>query len=334
MKNILITGASGFIGSFLAEEGTKLDYRVYAAVRSSSNTQYLKDPDIRIIVLDIGDKSKLIRDFRELKEKGIRFQYVIHNAGVTKAPNTKDFEIINYQYTRNLVEALKESECVPDKFLFMSSLEVFGYGNEKTMEPIRETDRPRPFSFYGKSKLKSEQYLQSLDNFPNLIVRPTGVYGPREKDYFVYIRAINRGFEFYIGNEKQFLSFVYVKDLTRLIYTMLESDIVNKSYFVTDGNKYTSNDLAEIAKEILGKKCIKIVVPKIIVRWVSYIAEPVFRLMNKRTVLNPDKYKVLTSMNWLCDAGKLKEDFNFVADYDLRKGLEETIKWYQSNRWI
>lgn len=318
----------------MTEEGIKRNYRIYAAVRSSSNTQYLKDKDIRIIVLDLGDKSKLIQEFRDFEQKGVHFHFVIHNAGVTKAPNKKDFEIVNYQYTCNLVEALRESGCVPDKFLYMSSLEIFGHGNEKTMEPIRETDEPQPFSLYGKSKLKSEQYLQSLENFPYLILRPTGVYGPREKDYFVYIRAINRGFEIYIGNQKQYLSFVYVKDLTRLTYLMLESDVINKSYFVADGNSYTSKDLAEIIKEILGKKCIKIVVPKIIVRWISYIAEPISRLMNKRTVLNPDKYIALTSRNWLCDTEKLKEDFNFIANYDLKKGLKETIKWYQSKQWI
>ncbi|MBE0650450.1 MAG: NAD(P)-dependent oxidoreductase [Bacteroidales bacterium] len=334
MKNILITGANGFIGSFLAEEGIKLGYQVFASVRATSKTEYLKDKNIQIFTLNLDDKSKLIRDFKEFSQKGIHFHYFIHNAGITKAVNKKDFLKVNYQYTKNLVEALIESDCIPEKFVYMSSLEAYGHGNEKTMEPVRETDTPKPFSRYGKSKLKSEQYLKCLKDFPYLIIRPTGVYGPREKDYFIYIKAIKRGFEFYIGRKKQHLSFVYVKDLVRFVYTGIESQIVNRSYFVTDGKTYTSNDLAKNVKDILGKKCLKIVIPKIVVRWISTFAEPISHMLHKQTVLNPDKYQALTSTNWLCNSDKIKEDFDFVANYDLKKGMKETIDWYRSNHWI
>ncbi len=334
MKNVLITGSSGFIGSFLVEEGIKCNYQVYAVVRPSSDATYLKDKNINVVVLNLADKSEMAKDFKQFAEKGIHFHYVIHNAGVTKAFNKKEFLKVNYEYTRNLVEALTESHCVPDKFLFMSSLEAYGHGNETTTQPIQETDVPNPFSLYGKSKLISEQYLQSLENFPYMILRPTGVYGPREKDYFVYIRAINRGFEFYIGRETQHLSFVYVKDLARLVFVSLESNIVNKSYFVTDGNAYTSRDLGKIVKGILGKKCFRIVVPKTMVRWISYVADPISNLLNRRTILNPDKYQALTCTNWLCDSGKLKEDFHFNAEYNLRDGMKETIAWYKSHQWI
>jgi len=334
MKNILITGASGFIGSFLVEEGLRRNYQVFAAVRASSSMRYLQDKNIKVILLNLADKLKMVKDFRDFAGKGIHFDYVIHNAGVTKAFNKKEFFKVNYEYTRNLVEALTESGCVPDKFLYMSSLEAFGPGNEKTLQPIRETDTPHPFSIYGKSKLKSEQYLQSLKNFPFLIFRPTGVYGPREKDYLVYIRTISRGFEIYIGRKKQYLSFVYVKDLVRAVYLGLESEIVNKSYFISDGNTYSSDDFAKIVKEILDKKCLQIKLPKTIVRLISYVSEPISTLLGKRTVLNPDKYKALTCTNWLCDSKNLYKDFNFHAQYPLKKGMKETIAWYQTHGWL
>ncbi len=334
MKNVLITGASGFIGSFLAKEAVGRGYQVYAGIRSTSKTLYLKDENIRILTMDLADKSRLIRNFKDLAGKGIRFHYIVQNAGVTKSINKKDFLTVNYQNTRNLAEALIESNCVPDKFLYMSSLEAYGPGDEKTMKPVRETDAPHPFSLYGKSKLKTEQYLKSLENFPYLIIRPTGVYGPREKDYFVYIRAVTHGFEFYIGRKKQYLSFVYVKDLARLIFLSLESDVVNRSYFVTDGQTYTSEDLAEIVKDILGKKCLKIAIPRFMIQWISMVAEPVSHLFHKQTVLNPDKVQALTCTNWLCDSGQTRKDFDFKAAYDLKTGMAETIAWYKSNHWL
>lgn len=318
----------------MAEEGVKRGYQVYAGIRPTSKTQYLKDENIRIFTLNLNDKSKLIKDFKEYAQNGIRFHYIIHNAGVTKSINKKDFLKVNYQYTRNLVEALIESNCTPEKFLYMSSLEAFGNGDEKTMQPVRDTDLPKPSSLYGKSKLKSEQYLEFLKNFPHLILRPTGVYGPREKDYFVYIRTINRGMEFYIGRKRQYISFIYVKDLVRVAYMSLDSKIVNRSYFVTDGKDYTSSDLAGIVKQILKKKCIRITIPKTLVHWISYVAEPVSALFHKHTVLNPDKYEALTCVNWLCDSRKLYEDFGFNPEYDLKKGMKETIEWYKLNHWI
>lgn len=334
MKNVLITGASGFIGGFLAEEGLKRGYQVYAGIRSSSDTQYIQNNNIQLFTTDLSDKSKLIKDFLHYKKMGITFQYIIHNAGITKAIDKEDFMKINYQYTRNLAEALMESHCIPKKFLYMSSLEAYGTGDTKTMEPVLESDIPQPFSFYGKSKLKSEQFITSLTNFPYIILRPTGVYGPRERDYFTYIKSINRGIEIYIGRDKQHLSFIYVKDLARVTFTALESKIVNSSYFVTDGKAYTNSDLANIVKAIMKKKCIKIILPKITVKWFFFINEKISSLFHHQTLLNSHKYKVLTSLNWLCNSRRLENDFAFHADYDLRKGMEETIDWYKKNSWI
>ncbi len=333
-KKVLITGASGFIGGFLAEEAVRRGYQVYAGIRSSSETGYLNKKEVRMFTMDLSNTSRMIRDFQEMARQGVRFQYVIHNAGVTKAVRKEDFMTVNCRYTQNLAEALLESQCLPEKFLYMSSLEAYGHGDENTGAPVRESDKPQPFSLYGKSKLKAEQYLSSLSGFPWLILRPTGVYGPRERDYYVYLKAVNRGFEFYIGRKKQYLSFVYVRDLARLVFLALESSILNRSYFVTDGYTYTSEEVAGIVKRILGKKCLRLVVPKSMVRWIAEVAEPVSGLLHRQTVLNRDKYRALTCTNWRCDASGIREDFDFRPEYDLETGMRETIAWYRAHRWL
>ncbi len=184
-KRILITGgASGFIGSFLVEKALEKNYEVWAGIRKSSSREYLQDEHIRFIDLNFSDKGKLKEQLSEFAREHGRFNYIIHNAGVTKCLNPDDFDRVNFQYTANFIDVLKEGDMVPDKFVLMSSLSAFGLGDEINYTPIKLTDTPNPNTAYGRSKLKAEQYLQQTTDFPYIILRPTGVYGPPGKRLF------------------------------------------------------------------------------------------------------------------------------------------------------
>ena len=100
----------------------------------------------------------------------------------------------------------------------MSSLSSFGMGDETNFTPIRLTDEPRPNTAYGKSKLLAEQYVRRQTAFPYVILRPTGVYGPGERDYFLEIQSIQAGFDFTVGMTPQRITFIYVKDLARVAF--------------------------------------------------------------------------------------------------------------------
>ncbi|MDD4922902.1 MAG: NAD(P)-dependent oxidoreductase, partial [Bacteroidales bacterium] len=166
----------------------------------------------------------------------------------------KDFDRINNVYTRNLIDALKNSGNTPEKFVFMSSMSAFGPGDEINYTPLNQNDTPKPNTAYGRSKIHAEQYLQSQTDFPYIILRPTGVYGPREKDYLVMVRMVNAGFDVAVGLKPQHLSFIYVKDLTKICFAAIESPLKNKVWFVADGDVYTSQEYTEIVKKALQKK--------------------------------------------------------------------------------
>ncbi len=323
-KRILITGASGFIGSFFVEEALRRGYDVTAGIRKTSSRKYLQDKRIHFLELDFQEK-KLLKN--QLQKAG-KFDYIIHNAGLTKTCNPKEFYKVNYQNTVNFIEALKENNQVPDKFIFISSLEAYGPGKPGTTIPVTNEGKPQPATQYGKSKLKAEEYLFSLKEFPFLIFRPTGVYGPREKDYYLMIKNLDKGLEIYIGNQPQYLSFIYVKDLVRLVLDSLSSDKCCKAYFVSDGNTYTSEDFNRIVKEKLNKKTIRFSLPKSLIRLMAIVNEKISCLLGQTPLLNRDKYYIITQSNWLCDNSDIKKDFNFVPGYDLEKGLDETIEWY------
>lgn len=327
MKKILITGASGFIGSFLVEEALKHKYEVFAALRTTSSKKYLKDPRIKFFEINLSDKDSIKNQLNRFSNEYGQFDYVIHNAGLTKSIKKKEFNKVNYQFTRNLVEALIETNNIPHKFIFVSSLAAMGPGKETDYEPINENDVTNPISLYGKSKLNAEIFLSGIRNFPFLIFRPTGVYGPREQDYLMMYKMINNHIETYIGTETQRLSFIYVKDLAALIVRALSSVAVRKSYLVSDGHTYSSLEFSEIVKQLLKKKTIKLVFPKLLVKYISVFMDLIIKITGKVSTLNSEKYKEISCENWSCNSESTQRDFHFKPQYNLYRGLNETISW-------
>jgi len=332
MKKILITGASGFIGSFMVEQALNEGYEVYAGIRKTSNKKYLKDKRIKFIEFNFADNKGLKKIFSDLKKQNIRFNYIIHNAGITKANKKQDYFTINYQYTKNLIDALISTNSVPGKFIYMSSLAAYG-PVQKGNNLIKLTDIPKPVTSYGESKLKAEKYITSQNNFPYIIIRPIGVYGPREKDFYLYFKLIKKHLQPLIGFTTPNVSFIYVKDLVKIIFAALESNITNKAYFVSDGVISNSMILGDTIKKHLNKKTIKIRIPISLLKIAAFFLELVFGLFGKTPTVNLEKINELKS-SWVCDIKSLEHDFNFKADYNLNKGIYETAQWYKKEKWL
>ena len=165
-KKILITGASGFIGGFLVEEALRRGYETWAGVRASSSRAHLQDPRIRFIDLKYDDPTALTAQLAEFARKEGAWDYVLHNAGLTKTTDKRNFMRVNYENTRHFAEALAAADCRPKKFLLMSSLSSYGIGDETGFTPIRLDDPQRPNTAYGQSKLAAEQYIRSQQHFP------------------------------------------------------------------------------------------------------------------------------------------------------------------------
>ena len=320
MKKILITGASGFIGSFLVEEAIQKAWQTWAGVRASSSKEYLQDSRIQFIDFDFSNKENLKAQIENHVALHGKWDYVIHNAGATKCLSSSQFDTINYIYTQHLIEALQETGQVPEKFILMSSLSAH---------------HPKANTAYGRSKLKAEQFLESQTNFPYIILCPTGVYGPREKDYYILLKTIQSGLDVAAGWETQNLTFIYVKDLVKAAFLALESPIKNRSYFVADGNVYSDEEYTQIAKKALEKKfVVKLRVPLFILKTLSIIAEEISKITKKTSTLNRDKYEIMKQRDWCCDILPLKKDLDFTAEYDLKRGIEECVAWYRTNAWL
>jgi len=329
---ILITGASGFIGSFIVEEALRRGFETWAAVRRSSSREYLRDERIKFIELNLSSKEELVEQLR-----GKDFDYVVHAAGVTKCLHKEDFRRINTEGTKNLADALLELQMPLKRFVFVSSLSIFGAIREQQpYEEIRESDTPQPNTEYGRSKLAAEQYLEQLGNrLPYIILRPTGVYGPREKDYFVMAKSIKQHSDFAVGYRRQDITFVYVSDVVQAIFLALDAPQVGRKYFLSDGEVYQSTTFSNLIHEELGRPWwIRITAPEWVLRIITFIGEYTSRLTGKVSVLNKDKYNILRQRNWRCDIQPAIDELGYQPTVKLAEGVKRTIKWYKDNGWL
>ncbi len=335
MEKVLVTGASGFIGSFLVEEGVNSGMQVWAGVRRSSSRKYLQQAGLQFAELNFSDVEQLTEQLREHKELHAGWDYIIHCAGVTKCKDREDFMRGNYEATKHFVETLMALDMVPKKFIYLSSLSIFGPVRDDDYQPISEADRPMPNTEYGRSKVRSEEFLRSLPAFPFVIFRPTGVYGPREHDYFLMVKSIAQHVDFTVGSQRQDLTFVYVKDLVKAIYLGIAKAPIRRAYFVSDGRVYDSRRFSDLIREELGHPLvIRISCPLWLLRVVTFCGEWWARCTGRVTALNNDKYNILKQRNWHCDIRLLVEELGFQPDYLLERGVKETVAWYKQEKWI
>ena len=329
---ILVTGASGFIGSFIVEEALNRGMEVWAAVRKSSSRRYLTDARINFIELDFSDEDELKKQLT-----GHTFDYVVHAAGVTKCLNKEEFFRINTDGTRHLVRALLALEMPIRRFIYLSSLSVYGAIKEQQpYQEIGEDDIPRPNTAYGKSKLEAEKSLDSVGNdFPYIILRPTGVYGPRERDYFLMAKSIKGHVDFSVGFRRQDITFVYVLDVVQAVFLALDRGRDGRKYFLSDGNVYQSADFSNLIHDCLGRPWwIRLRVPVWVLRLVTFFGEHIGHMTGRISALNNDKYNILKQRNWRCNIEPTVDELGFHPQYDLKRGTQLTISWYKENNWL
>ena len=390
MKKILITGASGFIGSFIVEEALRRELEVWAAVRPTSSRKYLQDTRIRFIELDFGSEEKLTEQLR-----GHDFDYIVHAAGATKCLHREDFFRTNTEGTKHLVRAILRLSMPIEKFVYISSLSVFGpICEQQPYREILESDTPHPNTAYGESKLQAEKWLENIGkrreereerrentcikgvndenktmngedkgtsltshlspltsgndsptsdtpptggqgSLPYVILRPTGVYGPRERDYFLMAKTIKNHTDFAVGYKQQDITFVYVKDLVQAVFLALERGRPGRKYFISDGKAYQSSTFSRLVRRELGSPWwIRLTVPVWGLRVVTFFGEYIGRLTGTISALNNDKYNIMKQRNWRCDISPAVKELGYAPQYDLERGVKETIKWYKDNEWL
>jgi nucleoside-diphosphate-sugar epimerase len=301
---IAITGATGFVGQAL------LDCALASGLPVRALTRKPQDPRAGI---------EWVRG--DLDATGYLAQLVhgaeavVHVAGVVNAPDTAAFEHANVTGTLNVIEAAKAAG-VP-RLIHVSSLSA----------------REPQLSAYGASKARAEKLVMA-SGLDWTIVRPPGIYGPRDVDYFEMFRMARWGVLPVPPREGR-SSLIHVDDLARLLLALLPGGegVTGASFEPDDGraNGWSHYELARAIGWALGRR-----------PWVVHLSQPLltrvagieWMLRHERARLTKDRIGYMMHPDWVVSAKARPPAGLWKPEVPTREGLKATAQWYRDNGWF
>jgi dihydroflavonol-4-reductase len=323
----VVTGATGFIGSHLVDYLVEHGCTVHAFVRKTSDQKWLNKSDrVKIHVVDLLKYSP-IDCFQEA-------DYLFHCAGLTKAKTRNDYFDSNAYSCEILYKRCLEIENNLKAIIHLSSLAAAGPSIEG--EPAQEKNLCNPVTYYGESKLAGEKIaLKYASSLPIIIIRPPVVYGPREKNFFVYLKTLNQGWNIKIGTSRRELSLVYVADIVRaMVHAAACYPQSGRLYYVTDGESYIWKDISDSAMRTLNIRAKSIVFPERLLPFFSFFFEALAFFGTKPALFDRQRVIDICQTSWVASPKEFFESHGFQPKYDLETGLKETIDWYKENNWL
>lgn len=320
----LITGASGFIGGRLRDALLEQGVDVLA-VRRRGSPPAKKGRSVELEYHDREGVRRLIADERP--------DYVFHVAGATKGVTYEDFQRANVMPTDHLLQALDKAHPGVKRFVHVSSLT--SYGPSKVGQPLREDAPRRPIEFYGQSKLEAEQVVEAHKNVPWTILRPGGVYGPGDVDYFELFKEVSKGRNVYFGNRKRWMSTVYVDDMVSATLTAAAHPAAAfKGYFVCDDQPITWETFQSAIVAVSGRKVRDLDLPGRLVDVAAVFGELVTKVDGKPRLLNKQKAKMGAQDAWTCTSAALRSDTGWKSEFAYERGVREAYDWYRREKWM
>ena len=313
----LVTGGTGFIGSHLTAALVRKGVQVRCLLRKTSDLNRLKGLSIKWVYGDLKDKASL--------EKAVMgVDWVFHLAGVTRAMKTETYLEVNGTGTENLIRACVENNPDLQKFIYISSQSAAGPSRDGYKR--RETDSCQPVSFYGRSKCAGEASVYSrAHELPVLILRPSSVYGPGDKDIFPFFKCISRRVKLCPRNSDHHLSLCYVEDIVDGILSAVEAKTKSGDvFFLSDGHDYRVDEIGDILSRAMGISAFRIRAPETLILGLAGFSETLSRVFRRPFLLTKDKAVEMTQKNWVCDITKAKTLLGFNPKVSLPEAWMRT----------
>ena len=310
---ILVTGATGFIGSHVAETLLAQGEKVRALIRPSSSLRYLPAVDVAT----------------GLEEALAGVTAVIHLAGATKALRAADYYEANVKATERLARAIGGRDI---RLVHVSSLAAVGPATKGN--PGSEDAEPHPFTHYGKSKLEAESVVRAWAPGA-VIVRPPVVYGPRDTGVLQMLRPISKGWALEIAGGERWFSAIYVRDLVDGLIAATRSPVAaGRTYFLSHSVPVSWSDLVAAAARIIGRSPRVLRIPVGAAGAIGFCAEMWSQATRTPGILSREKIAEARCAAWTCDPSRATRELGFEARTSLEKGLAETLAWYKEVRWL
>jgi dihydroflavonol-4-reductase len=322
-----VTGATGFVGSHIVEKLLRAGAEVVCLVRPTSDIRWLAGLPVRLAKVAKPDPA-------ELADALGGCTHVFHVAGVVRALKESEYHDGNVRFTAQLLEACQRKKKQVSRFVHISSQAAAGPARNDA--PTRECDECRPVSAYGRSKLMAEREVAKFaSEFPVCILRPSAVYGPRDRDIFWFFRLASLGLRPLVGRSSM-VSLIFVGDVARAAVMAAENNAsAGRTYFLADPEPYSTEQLScEIAKALDREFTARIHIPRAGIIGAGWVATAASRISNKALTFGIDKATEMIQQFWVCDTSEITRDIGFKPSVTLQEGLKITAAWYKQQKWL
>ncbi len=320
--HVSITGVTGFLGWHLAEAFRDAGWRVTGIVRPG-NLKALPDGVMA---------SRTPLEGEALARAAEGASVIVHAAGLTSARNDAAFESVNVAGTEAVVMA---ANAIGARVVLISSQAVIGTGTPE--RPSREHDVPRPLNAYGRSKLAAEATLKMRARTSWCIVRPSAVYGPRDRQFLPLFRLASRGWFPLAVDPATAFTLVYVEDVARAVVLaaagLLAGAAGGETLFIGHPRPRTTEDVLRILADAFQRPYRPWPVPGPILSGLSWAGELSSRL-GRHPLVDRARFQELRAEGFVCAIDRAREVLNFTAEVELRDGVERTLRWYRDQAWV
>jgi nucleoside-diphosphate-sugar epimerase len=321
-RSISITGATGFLGWHLAEGFVRGGWRVRAIVRPGNRKPLPADVEVVETALDRSSATALARAFEYSS-------VVIHAAGVTRGSRESTFDGVNVEGTRAVVEAANDAGA---RLILISSQAAAGVGT--TVRPRNESDEPQPVTAYGRSKLAGESIVRTTARVPWIILRPSAVYGPRDRQFLPLFRLASRGISPLVTGPETAFTLIHVDDVVRATVMAAEDDRgTGHTLFIGHHQPERTENILRCLSEAFDRPYRPRRVPSWLLEVASFAGELSWRL-GKEPLIDRRRLVELRSAGFVCAVRSARDVLGFTAAIGLREGVAATAQWYRRQGWV
>jgi nucleoside-diphosphate-sugar epimerase len=315
---VALTGATGFIGWHVARRFLESGWQVRALVRPESPRPV---PD---------GVERIVAPLRETEVVAVSTgaEILIHMAAVVGIRSADEFRRSNVEATAEVVKAARRLDL---RLVHMSSLGATGPASPG--DPPTEDSPLRPVNRYGQSKRDAEQLVQSGSDLDWTILRPSLVYGPRDRNFLPMFRLARRGI-FPIYSASAVYNVVHVSDVARLVEIAATSPAASRQvFFAGHPQQVTLRELMAPLAPIYGKRFRPMPIPKGLL-WLAAQAGSAAQALGLQVPIDRARWHEMTSPGFVCRVDKARERLGFVATTELPEGLKKTAEWYEAQGWL
>lgn len=329
-SRLLITGATGFIGSRLALYAHRLGLDILAAGREVSPVEAERANELRSAGIEVSTgKLQEVAYVRELIDGCTA---VIHLAAAQHEAQMPDvyFRDVNVLGTRVLLEAARASAV--RRFVYGSTIGVYGSSTQQTLD---EASPVQPDNIYTRTKAEAENLVAAFSGELEIcIVRISETYGPSDLRLLKLFRALDRGQFVMIGSGQNRRQCLHVNDLTRaLLLTAQHPNAVGQTFVMAGSEPMTTNEMVQLIAAALDRRAPRLHVPLWPFRIAANVLESLLPPLGVQPPLHRRRLDFFTK-SFVFSTQKAQSLLGFHPEIDFASGALDTARWYRARGYL